>query len=80
MNLKQKKLIKILASVIGLMLLIPPYKVYGIGVNARAVMDTGYSFIFELPIRASIDGLTLIIQWIGVCLIGALIYKLLDGD
>ena len=79
-NKLQKKIIAIAALIITLMLVFPPYRIYGFGASSQAVLETGYSLIFELPMRASIDGVTLIVQWLGVCLVGGLIYKVFDGD
>jgi hypothetical protein len=79
-NKSQKKISAIFASIIALMLIFPPYKIYGFGASSQAVLETGYSLIFELPMRASIDGVTLVVQWIGVCLVGALIFKIFDDD
>lgn len=79
-NKLQKKIIAIAALIIALMLIFPPYRIYGFGASSQAVLETGYSLIFELPMRASIDGVTLIVQWLGVCLVGGLIYKVFDGD
>jgi hypothetical protein len=69
-----------IAVVITAMLVYPPYRVFGYGgfqgvvVAAGTVTATGYAFIFNLPYRASIDVGQLTVQWIGVLLVGAIVY------
>lgn len=80
MNIQQAKTIKVTAVIIGLMLLFPPYKIYGFGVNNRTITETGYAMILDLPGRASVDGFTLIVQWAGVCLVSVLAYKFFEKN
>lgn len=74
MNKKQEKVLIIAAILIGLMLLYPPYKVYGYGINSSGIIDSGYDLIINLPDRAVIDVLALLIQWIGVILVGFILF------
>jgi hypothetical protein len=76
MTEKQKNSLKVTATLIGLMLVYPPYRIYGYGSNSNAIIESGYSLIFALPDRATIDFLTLLIQWVGIGLVGAAIYHL----
>jgi hypothetical protein len=76
MNTTKLKIVKISATIIGLMLLYPPYRIYGYGTNAQAIIESGYSFIFSLPNRAVIDVLSLAIQWIGVSLVGLALHHI----
>lgn len=63
-----------IGAVIATMLLFPPFQVVWNG-NVRM---TGYSFIFELPDKASVNVSQLIVQWLGVALVGGIIYLLTD--
>jgi hypothetical protein len=80
MNEKQLKIIKISAVIIGLMLLYPPYRIYGYGASSQAIVESGYSFIFSLPNRAVIDTLSLGIQWIGVGLVSFALHFISKGE
>ena len=55
------------------MLIYPPYRVYG---RDGWILDTGYALIFDLPFRATVDVVTLLAQWGGVLIIGAIAYHL----
>lgn len=66
MNTKQLQIVKIATTIICLMFLFPPYKISN---NHAAIIENGYSFIFDLPNRAVIDIPSLLIQWFGVALI-----------
>ena len=70
MNKKQINAIKTSAVVIGLMLIYPPYRIYGYNSNSSGIVASGYEFIFSLPDRAVIDIFSLLIQWIGVGIVG----------
>ena len=61
-------------AMIALMLAFPPYHVLG---GEGRVVGTGYSFIFDLPWRASVNVGQLMAQWLGVVLVGGVIYLLL---
>lgn len=71
-NTKQLKIIKTAAIIILLMLVFPPYQITGYGPNSQTIMHTGYSFLFDLPDRAVINTTSLLVQWAGVCLSGAI--------
>jgi hypothetical protein len=58
------------------MLLFPPYRVYGRGDYSNTVTMTGYAFIFDLPHRATVDVATLLVQWVGVLIVGAIAFFL----
>lgn len=74
MNASQKLILKICALIILAMMLFPPFQLMGRGM--------GYHFVFVGPEyyrQASINGVLLLVQWIGVCLIGGIAY-LLAGE
>lgn len=58
------------------MLIYPPFRTYGFGGNSNAVISSGYAFLFELPERASVDVATLLIQWVGVLIVGTIAFFL----
>jgi len=81
MNDNQKKVIAVTAGLVVLMLLFPPFHHYyqnGVEVNM------GYAFLLNPPSRGYISGsvniLQLLIQWVGVGVVGGLIYFLLKGS
>jgi hypothetical protein len=78
MNDSQRKLVIAVAVFVALMLIFPPYRVYGIR-SAAAIYETGYGFIFALPHRATVDVATLLAQWVGVFLVGGVGYFLLKN-
>jgi len=60
---------KIIAAAIALMILFPPYIIYG---YHGSVKDYGYSFIFNLPgknLSAKIDAEMILVQIVAVILI-----------
>ena len=77
MNENQRKLLIGVAAFIFGMLIYPPYRIHGRGASSNTVIESGYALLFELPNRATVDVLTLIVQWIGICLVGAIAYTLL---
>lgn len=74
MNTKQRLVLKLTALVIVAMVLYPPYQLVGRGL--------GYHWIFTGPDYefATIDGNLLLVQWVGVCLMGGIAYLLARGD
>jgi hypothetical protein len=64
-----------IAAAVAAMLIYPPYRVLG---PQGVVQRTGYAFIFDLPHRASIDVGQLFMQWVGVLIVGAIAYVLLN--
>lgn len=74
MNEKQRKVLIAVLVVVVVMLLMPPYVIKGYGSNANVVMVSGYSLIFELPPRATVDVLTLVAQWLGISICGAIAF------
>lgn len=71
MNDKQKKALMAVAIVVLAMLIYPPY-IQQIGGAMSTATTSGYAFIFELPFRATIHISTLIIQWVGVLIVGGI--------
>lgn len=70
MNAGQKLILKICALIIMAMMIYPPYQLLGRGM--------GYHFVFigaDYP-QATINGGLLLVQWVGVCLIGGIAYLL----
>lgn len=69
MNDSQRKILIAVGSLIGLMLLYPPFQVMGRGL--------GYSWIFSPPYdAATINAGQLLVQWVAVALIGGIAYVL----
>jgi len=69
MNDRQRKILIAVAALVGLMLLYPPFQVLGRGL--------GYSWIFSPPhYAATINAGQLIVQWVGVALIGGIAFFL----
>lgn len=75
MNDNQKKVIIATASLIVLMFLFPPFHQYYNGTE----INLGYSFLFNPPRGnvGSVNIIQLLIQWLGVGVVGGLIYFLL---
>jgi hypothetical protein len=76
MNSRQRTILKALAVVIAGTLLFPPFHIrYGAG-----SIGLGYAFIFSRPDdRAGIDAVQLLVQWIGIALIGGIFFKLSES-
>ena len=72
----------IVAAVIAFcMLLFPPFVVEGTtSVGAAYIRKSGYAFIFDLPYRATIDAITLIVQWLGVLIISGIAFFALGSS
>jgi hypothetical protein len=78
MNQKQKSTLISTAAVVGIMILFPPYIIKNF---KQAIIQTGYGFLFQLPVHAgsyklpaTVNVATLLIQIIAVLVIGVLIY------
>ncbi len=74
MNETQRKVLIIIGAIVLVMLIYPPYRTYGFGGNSNAVVNSGYAFLFELPDRATVDAGTLLVQWVGVLIVGAIAF------
>lgn len=74
MNCRQRCVLKICAVIIGAMMLYPPYQIMGRGL--------GYDWIFSKGpyVGSTINTSLLVVQWLGVCLIGGIAYLLADGN
>lgn len=81
MNNKQRLTLRIVAAVVALMVLFPPY-VVRLG-SAKIVREQGYGFVFSLPIYSvgqsgnfpgQIDAEKLAAQIAGALIVGALIF------
>jgi len=79
MNENQRKLLIAVAAVILGMLIHPPYRVYGRGSSSGSITETGYAFLIALPDYATVDVATLIAQWLGILLAGAIGYFVLKN-
>jgi hypothetical protein len=77
MNEVQRKLLIAVGAVVLCMLLYPPYRVYGSGSYSSSIRYVGYDWIFDLPSRATVDIATLVIQWLGVLIVGGIAYFIL---
>ncbi len=76
MSETQRKVLIGVGAVILAMLIYPPYRIYSY-FRSDAVIQSGYAFLFELPYRASVDVTTLLAQWVGVLIVGAVAFILL---
>lgn len=74
LNETQRKVLIIIGAIVLVMLIYPPYRTYGFGGNSNAVVNSGYAFLFELPDRATVDVGTLLVQWVGVLIVGAIAF------
>ncbi len=73
MNEMQRKVLIAVAIIVFGMLVYPPFKM-----PAGRYIKTDYGWIFGFNINfASIDASTLIVQWIGVLIVGGIIFFLL---
>jgi hypothetical protein len=84
MNQKQRATLFYMAAIIGVMILFPPYVVKNF---RQVVIKSGYGFLFNLPpyeyvssatdaigvIPATVNAATLLMQIIGVLIVGGLI-------
>lgn len=66
-------------AIVLAMLIYPPYRIYGYGIHSNAVIETGYALLFGLPERATVDVATLLVQWVGVLIAGAIAFFLVKG-
>ena len=73
MNNRQRTILIVVAALIGLMLLYPPFQIKGLGL--------GYSWIFSPPTdTATINAVQLLVQWVAVALIGGIAHFLSKGS
>ena len=79
MNETQRKVLIGVGAIVLAMLIYPPYRIYGYGASSNAVIESGYAFLFELPDRATVDVTTLLVQWVGVLIVGAIAFFLLKN-
>lgn len=77
MNDVQKKTLLAVGAIVLGMLLYPPYRVYSTGDYSSSLIKTGYTLILDLPNRATVDVTTLLVQWLGVLIAGAIALFLL---
>jgi len=74
MNKVQKNVLVVVAIIVFGMLLFPPFQ--SIWSEGR-VYGRGYNFIFNPPLNATVDVGTLLVQWIGVLIVGGIAFFLL---
>lgn len=74
MNDTQRKVLMGVGAIVLAMLIYPPYRIYGYGGSSSALIQSGYAFLFELPDRATVDVTTLLVQWVGVLIVGAIAF------
>lgn len=77
MNDIQRKTLMGIGAVIFVMLIYPPYRIYGRGNYSSSIYDSGYAFLLDLPNRATVDIGTLLVQWVGVLIVGGIAFFLL---
>jgi hypothetical protein len=67
----QRKILIGVGAVVLIMLIYPPYVIRGVN---DIVRESGYAFLFDLPLRAQVDVLTLLVQWVGIMVAGAIAF------
>jgi len=75
-NRQQRTVLIWAATIVAVMLLVPPFEHVA---NGGAHINSGYSFIFAPPkggysFPATVNVTTLAAQWIGVLIVAALLY------
>jgi hypothetical protein len=70
MNEIQRKVLMGVGVIVLFMLIYPPYQIY----RFKSLIDSGYAFLFDLPHTAIVDVTTLLIQWVGVLIVGAIVF------
>lgn len=73
MNERQRKVLIYVAVILVITLLYPPFHKK---LSEGRVIGAGYSFLFDPPYLATVDAVTLITQWIGVLIIGGIVFLL----
>ena len=81
MNHRQKVTLRVMAAVVALMTLFPPWQ----AIADHRVIATGYAFLFDLPARSSslaanVAAMTLAAQIVGVLIVGGLIFLSFKDD
>ncbi len=81
MNTSQRRLLRVMAAAIALMVLFPPWQI----VVEQRVLATGYAFLLDLPTRSTslasnVDVMTLAAQIAGVLIVGGLVFLSLKDD
>ena len=71
MNRRQKQILIVVAAVIGLMLLFPPYEKWS---PFRHFVDTGFAWLFDLPQDSRVNTVQILVQWLGVLLVGCVLF------
>jgi hypothetical protein len=80
MNGNQRKLLIGICVVVLCMLLFPPYREYSGALNkSNVIIDSGYSFIFDISGGAILDISTLFTQWLGVLIVGVIGFFILNS-
>ena len=74
MNERKRMILVAVGVIIALMLLFPPYIIVA-GAPVRAI-ESGYALIFDLPRRATVDLGMLLVQWLGVVVVGGIAFFL----
>ncbi len=77
--MQRKALIAVGVAILA-MLLFPPYRIGS--VSGAYIIETGYDWLFSLPYRATVDVATLVVEWFGALIVGAiafLVLKVKDG-
>ncbi len=69
-NEKQRNVLIAVAVIIAGMLLFPPFH----RVRSGNVLGAGYYWLFDAPQRFSVDVGTLFMQWLGVLIIGGVMF------
>jgi len=81
MNKKQKQILIAVISMVAIMLLFPPFHVVW---SNGMIYNVGYSLIFEPPKKGSVGAIVnvsmLLIQWVGVLIVGGLAFFLAKED
>ena len=73
-NKKQKVIVFVVIGVIACMLIFPPMYMQ---LEGGRVKTCGYQFIVDEYCR--VDGITLLVQWVGILIVGALSFFMVKG-
>ena len=70
MNERQRTILVVVGVIIALMLFFPPYTV--VAGSPGRVIESGYTLILNLPRGATVDIGMLLVQWLGVVVVGVI--------
>ena len=77
MNETQRKILIGVGAVVLIMLIYPPY--VRRSASSGNVVESGYAFLFDLPQQGQVDVATLLVQWVGIMVAGAIAFFILKA-